>query len=87
MKQLSIIPVAYTTTIFLIITYVLCILFDFVFPQWSMSKIWETVLPGFSWISWSSFLIGLVGTVGYGVYTAVVFVPIYNFFHKDKLES
>lgn len=85
MKPLRFKAVAFAVTSFGIITYILCIIFDFVFPQWAMSKLWEILLPGFAWISWGSFFIGLIGVIVYGVYVAAVFVPIYNYFRGNNL--
>jgi hypothetical protein len=31
-----------------------------------------------TWISWSSFLLGLVVSYGYGWYVALIWVPLYN---------
>jgi hypothetical protein len=39
------------------------------------------MLPGFTWINWTSFLIGLVWSVAFGWYVAVVFAPLFNFFN------
>ncbi len=38
------------------------------------------LLPGFEWISWKGFFIGLVETYGYGWFFALVWVPLYNVF-------
>jgi 2TM family of unknown function (DUF5676) len=85
MKTLRFKPVAYAITVFGLITYVLCVLFDLLFPQWAMYKLWEILLPGFTWLSWGSFIVGLIGVIVYGVYIAAVFVPIYNYFSSGKL--
>ncbi len=39
----------------------------------------EMVLPGFSWLSPGSFVLGLVESFLWGVYAGLVFSPIYNF--------
>ena len=65
---------------FLSITYVLCVTYDLIFPQYAMYEAWIRLLPGFRWISWWSFFIGLMETFLYGIYIALVFVPLYNFF-------
>ena len=39
------------------------------------------LLPGFTWLTWQSFLLGLVESFLYGIYFGLVFVPLYNFFH------
>ena len=85
MKPLRFNPVAYALATFGAITYILCILFDLVFPQWAMYELWQILLPGFTWISWGSFFIGLIGIIAYAVYIAAVFVPIYNYFQVGKL--
>jgi hypothetical protein len=82
MNNLRFKPVAFALVIFSLITYILCILFDLILPQWAMYKLWEVLLPGFSWISWGSFFIGAVGVIIYALYISAVFVPIYNYFQK-----
>lgn len=82
MNRLRFKPAAFALVIFGLITYILCIIFDLIFPQWAMYRLWEILLPGFTWISWGSFFIGAVGVIIYGLYIATVFVPIYNYFQK-----
>ena len=53
-------PVAAVLISFGLITYVLCIIFDLIFPQWTMYKLWEILLPGFKWLSWGSFSLSLI---------------------------
>lgn len=66
--------------LFLALTYVLCVLFDLWFPQLAMYETWESLLPGFTWLSWPSFFLGLVESFAYGWYIALIFAPLYNFF-------
>ncbi len=66
--------------LFLAITYVLCVVFDLVFPSQAMHPVWSPLLPGFTWLSWPSFFLGLVETFAYGWYVALIFGPLYNFF-------
>jgi len=65
---------------FTAITFVLCVIFDLVFPAYAMNRVWAPLFPGFSWLSWGSFLIGIVESFAYGWYVAIFFAPIYNFF-------
>ena len=44
----------------------------------AMYPSWQSLLPGFTWISWSSFLLGLVESNGYGWSAALIWVPLYN---------
>ncbi len=81
MKQgLSLAGFGHATSLFLAISFVLCVGFDLVFPEMAMYRSWQALLPGFTWISWSSFLLGLVESYGYGWYAALIWVPLYNVF-------
>ena len=76
--SLSLVAFGHATSLFLAITFVLCVGFDLIFPQMAMYRSWQALLPGFTWISWSSFLLGLVESYGYGWYAALIWVPLYN---------
>lgn len=65
---------------FFALTFVLCVLFDLWFPALAMNAVWAPLLPGFTWLSWPDFLLGLAESFAFGWYAAVVFGPIYNFF-------
>ena len=77
---LSLSAFGHATSLFLAITFVLCVGFDLAFPQLAMYRSWRALLPGFTWISWSSFLLGLVESYGYGWYLTLIWVPLYNVF-------
>lgn len=83
MKGLSIKTVGLALGILFAVSYVLCVLFDLVFPGWAMYQVWQGLLPGFSW-SAIGFLIGLVETVLYGFYIAVIYVPVYNYLQRHE---
>ena len=79
MSRLSIWRVGLVLGLFLVITYALCIGFGLLVPeQFRMYTAWQALLPGFTWLSPASFLLGLVESFSYGFYISVVFVPIYN---------
>ncbi|MFQ6616582.1 MAG: DUF5676 family membrane protein [Fidelibacterota bacterium] len=84
MKPLRFTPFVLALTSFGLITYALSTLLPLVFAQWRMYKLWEILLPGFSWITWGSFFIGLVGLIAYCAYAAAIFVPIYNYFYGEE---
>jgi hypothetical protein len=44
----------------------------------AMYETWLKLLPGFEWLSWQSFLLGLAESYGYGWYFALIWVPFYN---------
>jgi hypothetical protein len=79
-RGLSLYAVGQATGLFLTITFVLCVAFDLMFPQHAMYEAWRKLLPGFEWISWSSFGLGLIESYGYGWYFALIWVPLYNYF-------
>ena len=60
---------------FLAVSYVACVAWDAVFPEWAMRGAWAPFLPGFEWLSVGSFLLGLVETFAYGFWFALV-VPV-----------
>ena len=79
-SRVAIVPLGISLGMFLAITYVLCILFGLLVPAVGMHQLLPLVLPGFTWITWPSFLLGLVWAFAFGWYIAIVFAPIYNFF-------
>ncbi|MGR9099157.1 MAG: DUF5676 family membrane protein, partial [Gammaproteobacteria bacterium] len=78
-QSLSLTAVGHASSLFLVITYALCVAFDLLFPDYAMYTAWQALLPGFKWISWRSFFIGLIECYGYGWYFALIWTPIYNF--------
>lgn len=69
--------VGFATGLFLALTYALCVTYDLAFDQ-RMYQSWAKLLPGFTWLTWPSFLLGLVESFLYGIYFGLVFVPLYN---------
>lgn len=68
---------------FAAVSFVLCVIYGLVTPEiLHMHEFLEMVLPGFTWLSPVSFLIGLVESFLWGAYLGIVFVPIHNFFYK-----
>lgn len=69
-------------SLFLAITYVLCVIGYLAFPGFSPINhaALAIFLPGFELLSWPSFLLGLVETFAYGWYVALIFGPLFNFF-------
>jgi len=70
--------VGHASSLFLAISFILCVSFDLLFPEAAMYRVWLKLLPGFEWLSWRSFFLGLVESYGYGWYFTLVWVPIYN---------
>lgn len=68
------------TCLFFAISFVLCVGYDMVFPQYAMHQAWAPLMPGFTWLNWRGFLVGLADSFAYGLYVTLIFVPLFNFF-------
>lgn len=80
MRQgISLIATGHASSALLAITFTLCVVFDLLFPGMAMYQVWLKLLPGFEWLSWKSFFLGLAESYGYGWYFSLIWVPIYNF--------
>jgi len=65
------------------ISFILCVAWDLTTPDaLHMHGFLEQVLPAFKWLSGGAFVLGLIESFLWGFYGGIVFVPIYNFFHK-----
>ena len=78
--RLPVIALGMSLGLFLAATFALCVVFDLLFPGQAMYQTWLKLLPGFTWLTWPSFLLGLVESFAYGWYVALVFGPLFNFF-------
>ncbi|HEX6121211.1 MAG TPA: DUF5676 family membrane protein [Dongiaceae bacterium] len=78
--RLKLTPFGASLSAFLMISFVLCILLGFVWRDSGLHQPWLQFLPGFTWLTWQSFLLGLIEAFAYGWYVALVFVPLFNFF-------
>lgn len=85
-RPLSVFTVGMSAGLFLAISFVLCVVFGLIFPWATMYQAWLPLLPGFSWLSLSSFVIGLAEAFAYGWFIAIVFVPLYNFFSERAVK-
>lgn len=65
------------------VSFVACVAWGLATPQSvHMHPLLEMILPGFHWLSVGSFFLGLVESFLWGVWGAVVFVPIHNRMHQ-----
>jgi hypothetical protein len=79
-SRLPLVALGISVSAFLMVSYVLCILLGLVWRGGGLHQPWLQFLPGFTWLTWQSFLLGLAETFAYGWYVALVFVPLFNFF-------
>ena len=77
-RGISFAAFGHATSLFLAMTFVVCVGFDLLFPARRMYESWQALLPGFTWIRWGSFFLGLVESYGYGWYVTLIWVPLYN---------
>jgi hypothetical protein len=79
MTTLRFTPVAFALGLFLAISFTLCVIWGLVFSHTALQqRLLEAVFPWFTWLSRTSFLVGLAESFLYGIYAAAVFVPAYN---------
>lgn len=79
-RGVSLVAFGFASSLFLALTFTLCVAFDLLFPEHAMYEVWLKLLPGFEWLSWSSFFLGLIESFGYGWFFTLIWVPLYNFF-------
>ena len=77
-QRISLVAVGHATSLFLATTFTLCVGFDLIFPEHAMFQAWQKLLPGFVWLSWKSFFLGVIESYAYGWYFALIWVPLYN---------
>lgn len=68
---------------FFAITYLLCVALRLVVPDVGNHLPWFQFLPGFEWTPFGM-LLGLIESVGYGWYVALVFGALFNFFVSHR---
>lgn len=78
--RISIFALGMSLGVFFATVYSFCVTFDLWFPQYAMNSFWQPLLPGFQWLTWSSFLLGLAEVFAFGWVIALIFGPLFNFF-------
>lgn len=75
---------ALSLSLFLEVSFVLCVLWGLAVPRLHAGWLLEAIMPGFTWLTPQSFIVGLVWSTLLGVYVAVVFVPLFNYFEGRR---
>jgi len=84
-RRFSIVTLGLSLSLFLAISYVLCVIGYLIFPGLPINHAALSIfLPGFELLTWQSFLLGLVESFAWGWYVAVIFAPLYNFFASRR---
>ena len=76
--RISFVAFGIATSFLLTTSFVICVIFDLIFPSLAMYTVWQNLLPGFTWISWGSFVLGVIETIAYAWFITVLWVPVYN---------
>ena len=76
--RMSAAAVGQALSLFLVITFLLCVVLALASSRPEFHDIWFKMLPGVAPLTWASVLLGVVETAVYGWYIALVFVPLYN---------
>jgi hypothetical protein len=76
---LSITAFGLSLSTFFAVTYLLCVAFRLIAPDVGSHISWFQFFPGFSWTP-AGVLLGLIESVAYGWYVALVFGWLFNFF-------
>ena len=81
--MLNIRVVTWSLAISSALSYVLCIVYGLVIPgSIHMVAFLQQVLTWFEPNSWRGFGLGLVQSFLYGAYGGLIYVPLYNLFHR-----
>jgi 2TM family of unknown function (DUF5676) len=86
MKPLTIRGTGLSLAIFFDVTFTLCVVWGILLPTVHARgvPVLEAILPGFTWLTFGSFVLGLVEVFLYGMYIALVFVPLFNYFERGE---
>lgn len=79
-SRIAITSLGSSLSAFFVITYLLCIAYGLAFADQGFHRtLMPMLLPGFVWLTWPAFFIGLAWAFAFGWYVALVFAPLYNF--------
>lgn len=79
--SIQVLALGLSLSLFLAISFVLCVLGYLLFPTLPVAHgALSLFLPGFQLLSWPSFFLGLLESLAWGWYIALIFGPLYNFF-------
>ncbi len=75
--------VSWSLGIWAAVTFLVCVAYGLIVPEsLHMRPFLEQVLPGFQWLTWRGFLLGLVESFLFGAYAGLVFCPVYNLLRR-----
>jgi 2TM family of unknown function (DUF5676) len=79
--MIPVLALGLASSLFLAISFVLCVLGYLLFPSLPVPHAALSLfLPSFVLLTWRSFLLGLLESIGWGWYVSLIFGPLYNYF-------
>ena len=78
-SRIPVVALGWSLSLFLALSFVLCVLLGLLLPDFELHRPWLQFLPGFTWLTWPSFFLGLIESFAYGWYIALIFGPLFNF--------
>ena len=79
-RTIPVVALGLALSIFFAISFGLCVLSYLVVPTWPISHaMLAMLLPGFVMLNLTSFILGLLESVVWGWYIALILGPLYNF--------
>ena len=81
--MLNVKVIACSLGLFAAVSFVLCVIYGLIVPPSVHSPaLLEMVLPGFKWLTFAGFCVGLLESFAYGAFAGLIFVPIYNLLNR-----
>ena len=77
---IQVVALGLSLSLFLALSFTLCVLLGLVLPDWGLHQPWLQFFPGFTWLTWPGFFLGLIESFAYGWYVALICGPLYNLF-------
>ncbi len=79
MRRISVVTTALAVAVFFAFSYSVCVAYDLAVPDdYRMYPAWADLFPGFDWIGWGSFFIGLGESFAYGIYVGAAVAFVYR---------
>ncbi len=83
-RTIPVMALGLSLSVFFALSFTLCVLGFLLIPSLPIAHgVLSLIFPGFTLLSWPSFFLGLVESLVYGWYIALVFGPLYNVFAAD----
>lgn len=79
-NRIPVMALGLSLSVFFVISYVLCVLFGLYLADDTLHHELFELLPGFTWLTWPGFFMGLIWSIAAAWYIALIFAPLFNYF-------